>query len=135
MKLTQKQALLMQLGIFVEALEILLAKRHDYSGSDDPFGNFRVSESTDGVPGWKGARIRNQDKFSRRRNIMESGSSKVADESFTDTLRDSVNYVCIEGGLEFEELEDVDAVAMLMAKGMTLPEIAAKMIAIAEEMS
>ena len=97
-KLTNEEALIVELGLISMALKILEAKRVDYSGGIDPFRNLRSSEFV-GVPAWKGTIIRNLDKFSRRRSIMEAdGRAQVKDESFLDTHADSINYLGIEAG-------------------------------------
>jgi hypothetical protein len=116
-----------ELGIIAMALKILQAKRKDYSGSNDPFRNLRAAEFV-GVPAWKGTIIRNMDKFSRRRSVMEAGGEmKVKDESFLDTLADSINYTGIEGGLEIELLPNRDKLLALLSKeAAELPAIARK---------
>jgi len=105
MKYTQEQALALQKQIIDKANSILLAKRHDYSGADDPFGNFRKSNLF-GVEPWRGVMVRLSDKLSRIQSIMEAGGkSRVVNETLEDTFADLVNYSCILAGLCFEELE------------------------------
>ena len=104
MRLTHEQARLVQEHIINNALSIVEAKRHDYSGPDDPFANFRMSEFA-GVDAWRGCMVRLMDKLSRIKQFMEQeGELRVKDESILDTLSDAVNYVCILGGLCAEEI-------------------------------
>lgn len=113
MQMTQKDALLMQLGLFYRALAVMMGKRKDYSGDNDPFANLRMSAMA-GVEPWRGVQVRNFDKFSRRRHMMEhEGKAHIKDESFLDTAADSLNYVAIELGLELEELGDKGGEEML----------------------
>ena len=101
-KLTYQQAADIQKYIIDKANAIVLAKRHDYSGSVDPFGNFRKSKLF-GVEPWRGVLIRLTDKLSRVESVVTAGGvSKVPSESLWDTLSDAVNYVCILGGLVAE---------------------------------
>jgi hypothetical protein len=128
-KLNNEEALIVELGLIAMALKILEAKRSDYSGKTDPYRNLRSSEFV-GVPAWKGTMIRNMDKFSRRRSIMEAGGEeRVKDESFLDTLADSVNYIGIEGGLEIELLPDIsEMMCRLIDEAQDLPRIVTEMV-------
>ena len=83
--------------------EIYDAKNYDYSGGDE-FGNFKESERI-GVPSWKGAFIRLQDKYSRACNLIKIGEEnrKVMDEKLEDTLLDLANYAVIVLSLLTEE--------------------------------
>lgn len=76
--------------------EIHSAKNHDYSGGDDPFKNFKISE-TMGIPAWKGCLIRKSDKFSRLCSFAKKEDYQVKDESVEDTLLDDAIYslICI----------------------------------------
>ena len=95
MKFTAEQALEAQKNLFDRALAIVKVKRVDYSGEDDPFGNFRESEFWD-TPAWKGAAIRFMDKLSRfKRLTKNAGQGKVADETIEDTVVDALNYLVI----------------------------------------
>lgn len=101
-KLSYQQAAEVQQYIIDKANAIVLSKRHDYSGSVDPFGNFRKS-GLFAVEPWRGVLVRLTDKLSRIQSIVEAGGeSKVKDESLWDTFADAVNYVCILGGLVAE---------------------------------
>ncbi len=73
--------------------EIHEAKNHDYS-QEGEFGNFRESEKI-GLPAWKGAFVRLQDKYSRACNLIAGKEAKVKDEKLEDTLLDLANYAVI----------------------------------------
>lgn len=105
MKLTPNQAVAVQKTIIDKAWSILQNKRQDYSGVDDPFRNFRMSELA-GVETWRGCMVRLMDKLSRIRTIVEAeGTTHVADETLWDTFADAINYVGILAGLVVETLE------------------------------
>ena len=101
-KLTTQRAIEVQHEIINHAWSILEAKRKDYAGSEDPFGNFRMSEFV-GIPPWQGCMVRMMDKLSRIRHIVESGQVHVKEESLLDTFADVINYTCILAGLCEEE--------------------------------
>lgn len=126
-RLTPQEALMVQLGLFVRALDIISKKRHDYSGSRDPFANLRMAEFV-GVEPWRGVLVRRMDKISRRRHILEAGQAEVSGESLLDTLVDEINYLAIEAGLLLEKPPLSSEVAGLMEDARRLPEMAAKMI-------
>jgi len=69
------------------------AKNHDYS-PEGMFGNFAESEKV-GVPAWKGAFIRLQDKYTRSCNLIGGKEARVLDEKLEDTLLDMANYAVI----------------------------------------
>jgi D-alanyl-D-alanine carboxypeptidase len=69
------------------------AKNHDYSPQGE-FGNFQESEKI-GIPGWKGAFVRLQDKYTRACNLIAGKEPKVIDEALDDTLLDLANYAVI----------------------------------------
>lgn len=101
-RLNQQQAMEVQEFIMDMAMSIVEDKRHDYSGGEDPFGNFRKS-ALFGVDPWRGVMVRLTDKLSRIESIIEAdGERRVMDEALWDTLADAVNYVCILGGLVAE---------------------------------
>ena len=86
---TQEEALQLQERLFAEALEIMTKKRLDYSGAQDPYGNFRLSEPMAGVESWRGILVRLGDKFSRIRYIMERGGVRhVEDETLMDVFHE-----------------------------------------------
>lgn len=102
-KMTNDEALELQKAIMDHALSIMVKKRADYSGYDDPFRNLRMSEFVQ-VPPWRGTIIRMMDKLSRINSIMENGGVMQVDEKFIDTFADIINYTCIVAGLVWEEL-------------------------------
>jgi len=76
-------------------------KNHDYAGDGDPLRNFRQCERW-GLPAWKGALVRLQDKVSRLEAFARQGELAVADETVADTLVDLANYALLTRIL-FEE--------------------------------
>ena len=101
--MTNEDAVRLQKYIMDHALKIMVAKRHDYSGTDDPFRNLRSAEFV-GVEPWRGTFVRMMDKISRVRSIMEAGGSMEVQESLIDTFSDMINYICIAAGLVWEKL-------------------------------
>ncbi len=69
------------------------AKNNDYS-PEGQFGNFAESEKV-GVPDWKGAFIRLQDKYTRCCNLIGGREAQVLDEKLEDTLLDLSVYAVI----------------------------------------
>ena len=92
--MTQAEALNHQQQMFDDALLIMQKKRHDYSGTIDPFKNLRDAAFV-GVNPLQGVMVRIMDKFARIRSFIEEGTLKVNDESTRDTLVDVLNYTCI----------------------------------------
>lgn len=92
-------ALLIELGIIYRALVVLKTKREDYSGTQDPYRNFRAVESLfDNISPAAGATMRMQDKLARIARRAEQGA--LAGESvFYNDLPDLVNYAGIVAGL------------------------------------
>lgn len=80
-------------GLITVALEVLMPKRHDYSGNDDPLANFRLGQII-GIAPPIGAMLRLLDKISRL-SVLYDKEGMVKDESLVDTLADAINYVCI----------------------------------------
>lgn len=78
---------------FKECLEIAKAKNNDYAKSEDPFKNFKISETV-GVPVERGIMVRMMDKVSRISNGLDS-ELMVKDETINDTLNDLINYTAI----------------------------------------
>lgn len=74
--------------------EIHSDKNHDYSGENDPFKNFKMSEIM-GIPAWKGCLVRISDKFSRLCSFANKEEYKVKDENIKDTLMDLAIYSLI----------------------------------------
>lgn len=82
-------------------LETLQAKNHDYTGSEDPFANFRASEVY-GVDARKGILLRAQDKFMRINTHIEKGKLMVEGEGVEDAIADVIGYMLLLYGLESE---------------------------------
>lgn len=78
---------------FDECLVILKAKNNDYAKSEDPFKNFKISETV-GVPVERGIMVRMMDKVSRISNGLDS-ELMVKDETINNTLDDLINYTAI----------------------------------------
>ena len=80
---------------FVQCLDILKRKNHDYAGKDtpDPYKNFK-NVNVVGVNVEKGILVRIMDKITRISNLTEH-EAQVKDESIQDTLSDLINYSAI----------------------------------------
>lgn len=113
MRLSNHDAITVQVGLVVKAFSVLLPKRRDYSGDQDPYANFRRSELFN-VPPWVGALIRLTDKLSRLYHlVMRGGQGEVSDESLIDTAADALNYLGIAFGLMLEALPEHAAASIL----------------------
>lgn len=77
-----------------DALRLVAKKTQDYATIDDPYRNFRMSESV-GVSIEKGILVRMCDKLSRIGNLVENNDPSVKNESIEDTLIDIMNYANI----------------------------------------
>jgi len=77
-----------------DALQLVVKKTQDYATIDDPYRNFRMSESV-GVSIEKGILVRMCDKLSRIGNLVENNDPSVKSESIEDTLVDIMNYANI----------------------------------------
>jgi hypothetical protein len=119
------EALLVQLGLFTLALEIIHKKRKDYSGPKDPYRNLRMAAAV-GVEPWRGVMVRRMDKISRRVSILSSGDKPAVNESVLDSLVDEVNYLAIEAGLLLEK--DGATLADVMAAAYRLPNLVASIL-------
>lgn len=75
----------------LDALQLVIKKTQDYATIDDPYRNFRMSESV-GVSVEKGILVRMCDKLSRIGNLIETNDPSVKSESIEDTLIDVMNY-------------------------------------------
>lgn len=88
-------------------LTLIAQKNEDYSMGDDPFANFRISETV-GVPTLTGLWIRMEDKFQRIRAFLNRGSLQVTNESIKDAFRDNIGYSLLAlAVLEEKEENDV----------------------------
>lgn len=120
---TQRRAIDYQKGLLVLAVEILLKKRKDYSGADDPYANLRVAEGHSVHP-IVGTNIRCNDKLVRVSNIVAAGMVKdggLVGEKVIDDLRDVINYASISAGLLAEEDPETDK--LLMAAALRFEEV------------
>ena len=76
-----------------------MAKNHDYSGGEDgsdPFLNFKFVEHMGmGTSTEQGFMVRLADKMRRLAGFVKTGKFEVSDESFEDTVMDSINYLCL----------------------------------------
>lgn len=107
--LTQEEAILVQKGLMALAVNILMAKRRDYSGNVDPYSNLRVAEAH-GVHPVQGTNIRCNDKLVRVSNIVAAGNVELGGlvgEKVVDDLRDVINYASIAAGLLAEEYSSI----------------------------
>ena len=79
-----------------EMWETHTKKNAGYAGIDNPdrWANFRLSEDL-GIPAWKGALIRLQDKFIRVTNLIKNTKNEQVGESIRDTLIDLSAYALI----------------------------------------
>lgn len=68
-------------------------KNHDYAG-----GNYLsdlIASNRMGIPAWKNALLRIQQKMSRLESFAKQGEFKVADEKLEDTCKDLAVYSII----------------------------------------
>lgn len=86
--------------VLSEMLSMHVKKGADYGTGEDIFANIRASEEF-GIPGWKGAVLRANDKMSRLKSFFVNG--KLENESVTDSLLDLANYAVIALALYREE--------------------------------
>src|SRR3990167_105116 len=69
------------------------AKNHDYAG-----GNYLsdlIASNRAGIPAWKNALLRIQQKMSRLESFAKQGEFKVTDEKLEDTAKDICVYSII----------------------------------------
>ena len=79
---------------FNSCMDIAVAKNEGYAGSADPMANFNDSVRL-GVPVPISVAIRLSDKWARLCRLLQTGENPLADESITDTIMDSINYLAI----------------------------------------
>lgn len=97
--MNKEEWLAFQSQVFDEMKALTRAKNADYTGgTDDPFANFRESESF-GVPVLKALFIRMGDKFQRIKSYSTKGELQVVGEGVDDALRDLIGYSCLALGL------------------------------------
>lgn len=81
-------------------IKIIEAKNSDYTaGSDDPFANFRLTETLELGTAETGLLIRMVDKIQRVKSFIQQGELKVQNESAADAARDIIGYSLILIGL------------------------------------
>ena len=92
---SREELLKMHEKICKEAVDLMRAKNHDYSGGkdeSDPFLNFTRVEKL-GITDTKiGFMVRMTDKISRLITFIHNGSFKTKDEALKDTILDLINY-------------------------------------------
>ena len=69
------------------------SKNHDYAG-----GNYLsdlIASNRMGIPAWKNALLRIQQKMSRLESFAKQGEFKVTDEKFEDSCKDLAVYAII----------------------------------------
>lgn len=135
--LTQAEALVVQLGLVSLALQIVRGKRRNYSGTEDPFRNFRTSVAPWGLEPWEGAGVRMMDKWARTRSILEMGEQvemgPEPQEKLLIDWADAHNYTDIIAGLVIEELPDRDElIEELRQRAGELPRIVEELLADAD---
>ena len=86
--------------------EIYKAKKQEYLPEEE-LGNFRESIKI-GVPPWKGAFVRLQDKYLKACNLILGKEINLEDKELVDTLLDLANYAVITLCLLSEEWAQKD---------------------------
>lgn len=90
---TQKDFINRLNELYTTNVQISMRKNADYANENDPFQNFRASETL-GIPAEQAIIIRMSDKLVRVSNLI-SRPAQVADETIFDTLSDLANYSMI----------------------------------------
>lgn len=110
-----------------KAFSMLEAKNHDYTGGnegDDPFANFRASETL-GIPAEIGILIRSMDKFKRIQTFVNKGTLAVKGESVDDAIEDVINYMVLLKGIIKERVDGESECACACS---ATPEVAEKWV-------
>lgn len=94
-------------SVLEEIKELVHQKNHDYSDGDDPFKNFRMSETV-GVDPLVGLWIRMEDKFQRIRAFLNRGDLAVPNESVADAFLDTIGYSLLALGMIEEQARNDD---------------------------
>ena len=82
-----------------DMMSITKAKNADYAGSaEDPFANFRLTDSFGVSSVEQGFFTRMTDKMSRIASFIKNGELQVKDESVIDTFKDLSNYAALFAG-------------------------------------
>lgn len=134
--LTQEEALTVQLGLISLALQIVVGKRKNYSGTDDPYRNLRTSAIPWGIEPFMGAGVRMMDKWARTRSIVEMGEQAEMGPEPQEKLlvdwADVHNYTDIIAGLVIEDLPDRNTlIAELRERAQELPDTVAGILKLA----
>ena len=79
---------------FNSCMDIAVAKNEGYAGNADPMANFNDSVRL-GVPVPIGVALRLSDKWTRLCRLLLTGKNPLTDESITDTILDSIDYLAI----------------------------------------
>lgn len=102
--MTRDELLTLHVGLTEDALEIMRAKNHDYTGgSGDPFLNFRAAEYL-GIDARLGLLLRMMDKVQRLRTAATS-TLQVKEETWKDAVLDIINYAVLYAGLSEEKMK------------------------------
>jgi hypothetical protein len=91
----QKELLELHDTVCKSARAIMEVKNHDYANpasTGDPFANFRRAEAMGVCSTERGFMVRMVDKLSRLSTFADTGTLKVANESFEDAILDLINY-------------------------------------------
>lgn len=91
------------LRLLDELRELHLSKSHDY-GFKDPLANLRAAEEF-GIPPWVGCLLRANDKVTRIKSFIQSGTLKH--ESVEDSLMDIAAYALLALVLVREEANEL----------------------------
>jgi len=128
---SQTRAVKIQLGIIAIALNVLMTKRLDYSGTVDPFANFDdyyFPEDSRAKNAWK----RLGDKLRRISNFIRNGGLQ-GESIFINDFPDAINYLSgILAPLLLAEARDPDTEEELYAAADSLVGIITQLIEKAE---
>lgn len=77
-------------AIIEQLCEMHEQKNHDYSGGE--YLSDLIASNRAGIPAWKNALLRIQQKMSRLESFAKQGEFKVSDEKLEDTCKDLAVY-------------------------------------------
>lgn len=89
-----------------EIEQMHLSKQEGYGTVEDPFSNLRASEKL-GIPAWKGALVRLNDKIARLNNYALYET--LPHEGVSDNFKDAASYAILALVLLEETLRKADA--------------------------
>jgi len=102
--MSNREALLIEFEMIAAALEILMAKRIAYSGTDEPFRNFHSVEAfSSKTDARAGLLTRLGDKLARLWGATEGRNVSAVENVLTSDVPDIINYVSIWAGLWCEK--------------------------------